>query len=147
MAEANTVVIRGRDAERYDGVADGSVTPGMLVEITGTTNTDRTFAAHATAGERAAPDFALAGKAGRSIDQAYGDGEYLEHKNFLPGDEVNALIAVGASVALGDLLESAGDGTLQTVDATAPDQAVAKATEAVDNTGGSDVARVIAKVI
>lgn len=147
MAVPNTIVIRGRDAERYDGVADGAITPGMLIEPTGTTETDLTYAAHSTAGGAAGARFALAGKAGRSISDDYADGEYIEYKHFLGGDEAYALLAAGENASVGETLESAGDGTLQVVDGTAPDHAVAVATEPVDNSGGSGAVRIIAEVI
>lgn len=149
MVEPHNIVIKGRDSARDDGISDGALMPGHLIEQTGVAPSGeaRTYGVHSTAGGTASARFALTGLGGKGIGDQYADGEHIRHKTFLPGDEVYALLASGANVAAGDFLESEGDGTLGALDGTAPDSAVCIATEAVDNSGSANPARIVVEVI
>lgn len=147
MAEPNNIVIKGRDSARDDGEAAGAITPGHLIEQADVSGSERTYQVHSTAGGTAVARFALMGLGGKGIDDDYADGEGIRHKTFLPGDEAYALLAAGVNAAAGDFLESEGDGTLGALEGTAPDAAVAVATESVDNSGGANAVRIVVEVI
>jgi hypothetical protein len=94
-----------------------------------------------------------------SVDTAYASGDLVYYGVPTGGAEVYGLVAAGAdAIVVGDLLESAGDGTLRKLTAasqlttgnytyTPAGAAIAKALEAVDNSGGSDPARIIFEVL
>jgi hypothetical protein len=50
---------------------------------------------------------------GDDLNHAYATGEAVQVHLARPGDVINALIANGQNIAIGDYLESAGDGTLR----------------------------------
>jgi len=93
--------------------ASGAITPGHLVEITSAAVD--TVLVHATAGGSVvARLFAVEDDLqGKDIDDAYATGTNVLYRAAEPGEEVNALIQNGQNIAKGDLLESAGDGTLR----------------------------------
>lgn len=68
-------------------------------------------------------------KQGNSITDAYAIGKRVSAFFCVPGDEVNALFTAAENIAIGDLLESAGDGTLQEVTTGVP---IAVAMEAIN---------------
>lgn len=156
----HTVLLEGRDAYREDGQAGDTVTPGHLLELSGvdTAGADDTnqYVPHSTDDEQADPVFALEyGKTGKGIDEDYASGSSLEYRTGLKGDEFYAFVAAGGDLATasnatlspGDLLVSAGDGSLRTGGTSG--NAVAKAMESVDNSGAAagEQARVKVKVI
>jgi len=129
--------------EALDVYGDGAITPGMLIERTGT----GTVQPHATATGLAAPKMFAVEDAlfeGRDIDTAYeADGEVVRYFIPYPGAEIYALLAAGNDTVDKDaLLASNGDGTLR-VSSTNP---VARALEDVDNDPGTDSAAVRIKV-
>ena len=128
--------------EALDVYDVGAITPGMLVERTGT----GTVHPHTTADALAQPMFAVedALYLGRDIDTAYADdGEVVRYAYCRPGDEVYALLAAGNDTVDKDaLLASNGDGTLK-VSSTNP---VARTLEDVDNDPGTGGAAVRVKV-
>lgn len=120
-------------------LCDAAITPGHLCERTATG-----AKVHATAGGSAAKLFALEDDLqGNEITDAYTAANQGQFGHFRPGDQVYALIADGENIAIGDWLESAGDGTLREVDADAsvgdivPNSVVAYAEEACDMSGSS----------
>lgn len=127
---------------------EGAITPGMLVEIT----TSNTIQPHSTsAGEARPVRFADTGlnidpdsKTMGGIDDDY-DTDTMVVKVMVPnpGAVINALIPVGANIANQALLESNGDGTLK-AGTTKP---IARATEAVNNSAGTTVARIEVEVL
>lgn len=97
----------------------------------------------------AMPNVAVAG----DIDTAYANGETVIYGAFHSGQEVYALVAAGATaIPDGGKLESAGDGTLRVVSASAAtadtsrDSTVAYAKEAVDNSGGGAAVRIKVRI-
>lgn len=156
MAE-RTIFLKKRPL-RKEAIASGSITPGMLIAL----DTAGKVKAHATAGGIAANAFAFEneltnydGHSGtnHTIDTAYASGDNVYYGVCSSGAEVYALVADGASaIVKGDYLTSAGDGTLKKAGAgtpgtTFPDHAIAVALEAVDNSAGSDNARIIVEVL
>lgn len=118
-------------------LCDAAITPGHLCERTATG-----AKVHATAGGRCAPLFALEDDLqGSEITDAYTAANQGQFGHFRPGDRVYALIANGENIAIGEFLESAGDGTLREVDADASiglvvtGSVVAYAEEACDMSG------------
>lgn len=128
--------------------AAATITPGMLIERT----SSDTVQAHSTAGGNQDRTFALEDTGqGNGIDDDYSSGDRVQFCYMSPGDIVNAILKDGEDIAIGDRLESAGDGTLQehTADSVAlssaeagslsvlPNQIVGVAEEALDLSGSS----------
>lgn len=177
---SNTIILKGRGI-RKEAQAGGTVTPGHLVKL----NSSGKYIAHNSAYGPTTPVFAVENElAGNEISDNYASNDRIFVEAVQSGTEVYALVAAGAAaIAIGDVLVSAGDGTLKkAVDLSAaagtavtngtiadvggsPSQttinngfatvaalinnpgAIAIAMEAVDNSGGSDPARIIVEVI
>lgn len=107
-----TIIKEGKGV-RYERLAASGITPGMLVAL----NSDNKFAPHAVAGAKAAPVTAIENEIfGKGPDVAYVADDLVLAEWLHPGMQFNALFAIGAhSIAIGDQLESAGDGTLRKV--------------------------------
>ncbi len=89
------------------GVA--GILPGMLLRVTN----DETVSPHATQGGWAERAFAVEDALqGNGIDDAYADEEKVIFHMQRRGNRVNAIIRAGENLEVGDLLVSAGDGTL-----------------------------------
>jgi len=96
-------------------VAAGGITPGHLIDM----DSNGKYAVHGTAKGYAAPIFAAeADLVGKGIDDAYVANDIVYGWYCPPGTKVNALVAANAAaIVKGDLLESAGDGTLRVLTA------------------------------
>lgn len=151
----HTITLRGDPiASEARAKASEALKPGHLVQL----HTDGTLKKHATA--KAATQAAFVREmdiAGGTIDDTYEDSDTVLYSIFRPGDWVYAWLKAGNDVALGGLLESAGDGTLQLLTAqsqsgttpfavTAGGVPIARALEAVDNDPGTGGAAVRVKV-
>ena len=91
--------------------ANGAIIPGMLVEQTPAAATIRT---HRTASGPQIPMFALEDELqGKGIDDTYASGDKVQVWIAGRGDNVNALLKDEQNIAIGDLLESDGEGRLQ----------------------------------
>lgn len=141
---SNTILLKGRGI-RKEGVALLALSPGELVEL----NTSGQVIAHGTAKEIVTPAFVVENELlGSEITVDYAALDNVVYEVMPPGSEVLArLPASAAAVVIGDLLESAGDGTLRKQTpfsqsgstpfaVTAEGHAIARAIEAVDNSGG-----------
>lgn len=120
--------------------AAAGILPGHLViEASGT------VAVNATADALAPKLFAQTNLAtAGDIVTAYASGETVSYGAYHAGQEVNGIVAVGAAaIADGAPIASAGDGTLKVGTAAT---AIAYATEAVDNSGGSVAVRIKIRV-
>lgn len=91
--------------------AAAAITPGMLLELTSAGKVQ----AHSSSGQNAAPImFALEDELrGNSINDAYATSDQVQTWIPYPGDEVYAILVDGQNIAIGDLLESNGDGRLK----------------------------------
>ena len=135
--------------EEYE--AGGTITPGMLLEE----NSEGKVVAHSNAGEFAEKMFALEDELqGKGIDDDYASGDKVQCWIAGRGDQVYAILADGQNVAVGDILESDGNGALEkavaeTASATTyPGSVVAVALEAVDTTNSAvATARIKVRVI
>lgn len=87
-----------------------TITPGHLVQIESTGKIQK----HGNANQFALPMFAVEDELqGRGIDTVYDASSRVQVWTPQRGDVVYALLKDGENVAIGDKLESAGDGTLQ----------------------------------
>ncbi len=105
-----TILLKGRGI-RKEAVAGGAITPGHLVTL----NSASKLIVHNVARGKAAACFAVENDLnGKGIDDAYANNDYVQAEYLMTGCEVYALVAANAAaIAVGDLLESAGDGTLR----------------------------------
>jgi hypothetical protein len=137
----NTTVLKGYPI-RKEAVAGGAITPGHLIAI----NSAGLAVVHPTAGGNTAPAYAYENEIfGKDLIGAYAAGDKVLYGVFSSGDEVYALVAAAASaIAVGDKLESAGNGTLRKL---ASGTAIATALEAVDNSAGGTAVRIVAEIL
>ncbi len=150
MSSFKNVLIKG-DPVYKEEIAAGAVTPGHLIMLTAAGKAQ----VHNAAGEKTAALFAKeADMIGNGVDDAYAADDQLFYMANRKGDEVQGLIAIGASVTAGEKGESAGDGTLRVVNSgTSPspttdeDAVLVTFRETVDNSAGSAVAKVQAEVL
>ena len=136
----NTIVLKNYSKVREEIIAAGAITPGHLVEETSAGKA----VVHNSAGENAIPMFAIEDELqGNTITDDYASGDPVQVWIPTRGDQVYALLANGESVAIGDFLESNGDGTLKAHAAGSagvveyPLAIVAVALEAVDMSDSS----------
>lgn len=140
----NTIKVKKYSDVIEEMVASAAITPGMLliVESTGKVK------AHNNVDKDVFPIFALEDELrGKGIDDAYAANEPVQCWIPYRGDIVNAILADGQNVAVGDPLTSSGTGMLKkhVLDAGAstvpwevyPLQIVAYAAEALDLSGSS----------
>lgn len=137
-----TIELYGMGLQNEATVTNAAITPGMLI-----TRTATGVRPHNVASGVATTAFAVEkGYIGEGIDDPYAIGEQCVYKVFQPGSAVYALAhAGGAAIAVGAILMSAGDGTLEL--AAPDDTAVAQALEAVDNSAGSNPVRIRVEII
>ena len=135
----NTIKLKKYTDVIEEFVANAAITPGHLVEVMSTGK----VRVHATAGGNVLPMFALEDELqGKGIDDAYAANAPVQVWIPNRGDIVNCLLKDGQNVAIGDFLESAGNGKLQkhVADSTGDiytQSIVAQAIEAVDMSGSS----------
>jgi hypothetical protein len=126
--------------EMYERIAAAAVTPGMLIELT----TADKYQAHSGAGLACASLFALENSiVGGGIGDAYATGDVVKAGAFASGHRVYALLADGENAAIGNKLESNGDGYLRVVDTDSSAATIKvgsvrfQALEALDMSGSS----------
>lgn len=172
MAKDNpdAVILGGVEEEQYDeGVASGTVTPGDVVEKTGTNTNgaedEGEFARNASDGAKVMRRVAIEaqrGGVGRGLDDDYKSGNEISYAEFESGDEgylfvfdganaggAGTDVAANANISDGERLTvySGGgqDGTLRALDTGNGDTqgaALFEAQEAVDNSAGSAPTRI-----
>ena len=140
----NSVVVKQHQAQRVQEelvVLTAAITPGMLVEVSSTSGK---VIKHNSAGQNVIPPkFCLEDELqGSDIDTNIAVASPAQIWTPQRGDWVYAILADGESVAIGDPLESGGDGTLKkhvadTADSddsftSYPNQIVGIAREALD---------------
>ena len=105
---ANQIQLAG-NFRREEAVAAGTITPGMLVAV----DSAGKVAAHAVQGGYAERAFAVEDALqGHTVSDDYSADDVVSYNLAAPGSEVNALIAGGEDIAIGDQLVSGGDGCL-----------------------------------
>ena len=139
--DPKTIILKG-DVVRKELLmkASEAIFPGHLVER----DSAGTLQKHSTASGTTSSLFAVEGDAdGSSISDAFADGETVPFAACPAGTEVYAILEDGHTIAIGDPLESAGDGTLQGLTASAAtsqaqrNSVVATALEAVTTSGST----------
>ena len=108
---ANSIIIKSfvKVQEEYTATAV-AITPGMLLELT----SSGTVQAHSAAGGNVLPMFAFEDELqGRGIDTAYGVSTKIQCIIPRRGDIINAVLADGENISIGDMLESNGAGALR----------------------------------
>jgi hypothetical protein len=106
---ANTIILK-RDCQNFQGIAGGVITPGDLIKRA----SDDTVVVHSTARGHCQKMFALEnGLYGQTISDAYAACDAVPCFVARRGDIIYARIKASENIVIGDLLESAGDGTLQ----------------------------------
>lgn len=141
-----TVILKRYNNVQFEAIAHEAITPGSLVEVMSTGKIKN----HATAQGNAIPYFVIEDAImGKTIDDNVAQGDLARVMVAGRGDEVNAILATSQTIVVGDLLASAGDGTLEKFTAikcdseasagavTTPLQAVAMALEAVTTTSAA----------
>ena len=153
------IVLKGSQilgATQKEGQAgNGNIKPGMLLAHAG-----GSLVPHSVAGGNTAkmvadtPDYI-----GGGIDYTYAEGDRVKYQTGFPGCEFYMFLDAGESVSEGDLLESAGNGSLQAhtppeVDAGEEEVSsinvnsiVGQAAETVDNTDGEEPVRIKVEVL
>ena len=147
MAQNKVIQLSSSHAPVKERLAGGAVTPGHLVDL----NSANAVVVHAVSGGYALPAFALENLArAGDLDSAYVSGETLRYVAPSRGDEIYAWVpAAGVAIVIGDRLMSNGAGALikNAVPATIDGSTVARALEAVDNSGGAAAVRIKVEVV
>ncbi len=108
MSAENQVHLVGT-FRREEALAASTITPGMLIEQIAA----GTVQAHSTEGGYAVRAFAeVDALQGNILTTNYAAAALVSANIELVGNEVNAMVKAGEDIAIGDLLISAGDGTL-----------------------------------
>lgn len=155
-SDPDTVLLHARDDDRKEGEADGTITPGDAVEVsgeqTGGAKDLNELQRQSTDGEEGVL-FAVAieySDTGMGIDDDYSDGDAMRYYVPLPGDELFMFHNTSEDISFGDQLVLSGDGTLRALDTAGGDgdeAVVAEAREAVSNSTGTEKTRVSVEVI
>lgn len=147
-----TVLLRGQPIG-LEGIAGGTITPGMFVALDSDGKVDP---APANSNTRwVARENEIVGK---SINDNYSADDTLLYWSCRPGDQVYALLDAGENVSAGALLQvSSTAGVLGSHDPGEPavvddavgfpGNAVARALEAVNNSGGATPVRIRVEVL
>lgn len=141
-----TVILKRYNNVQFEAIANEAITPGSLVEVMSTGKIKN----HATAQGNAIPYFVIEDAImGKTIDDNVAKDDLARVMVAGRGDEVYAILATSQTIVVGDLLASAGDGTLEKFTAikcdsnasagavTTPLQAVAVALEVVTTTSAT----------
>lgn len=109
-----TIVLKGKLGRRYEEARlSVAAYPGYLMEMA-TAGDAGKYKPHATAKGKAIMVFMVEDDfRGNTIDDQYAIGDLARFVVAEPGDIINAVLADGETIVVGDYLESAGDGTLQ----------------------------------
>lgn len=138
---ANTIKIKSYLDVQEEYVADAAIKPGHLVKL----DSDGKVTVTAVNAGQVLPMFAVEDEhRGKTITDAYAQGDPVQCWIPTRGDIVYGILDVGAKVVIGDLIESTDDGTLRklTTGSSASDggAVVGIALEALDLTGSGAVA-------
>lgn len=134
--DPETITLHARDSQVYDGLASGTVRPGAIVEVSGTSDNHLNLTEGKGQVLRIAKEYS---HTGQDINDTYADGEHMEFRKPLQGESYYMLLSAGESVTPGDTLAGAS-GEVRAYDSAGGDTAdmiVGEALETVDNSGGS----------
>lgn len=100
------IAVDVRRANPQEGLAGGDITPGMLIQPSGSN-----WVAHATSG--GSSDFVADYLMESNISTDYENGDFMKYFSIREGDKFNAILTTSQTVAKGDKLVSNGDGHLK----------------------------------
>lgn len=108
-----TILLKACCGVQDEALASGIFSPGHLIAK----DSNGKVLKHATEGGFAMPRIATEAvlNQGKTIDDAYAVGDLAFYREVARGEHVQAFLKAGANYAQGDLLMSAGDGTLKKV--------------------------------
>lgn len=133
-----TITLHGRSDLPYDGIADGTVRPGAVVDASGTEGQYQTFAEGFGSVKRIAKEYS---HTGQEIEGEYSDGEHMELRKALPGERYYMLLAADTNVSAHDDLVVNSNGELVGYTEADDDfgEVFGEALEGIDNSGtGTD---------
>ena len=111
MSTIHTITGKGL-FEQYEALAYGTPSPGHLVQLLSTGR----VGVHTTASGFAEKAFLIESSLdGHTISDAFAAGDRVQYRVFVPGALVNARIANGETIDIGDKLVSNADGTLKKI--------------------------------
>lgn len=136
MALANTILLSECEGNSSEALAGASgIYPGMLVMPTSAV--PDTAVVHATAGGDTETLIVVEdGLVGGTVDTVYASGGLMKLYSGEPGDVVQMRLTYGVSYARGDVLISAGDGSLKKTTGS-PAKVFGRIEEAIDYTSES----------
>ena len=109
MSTENQIHLIGKNFRHEEIEAAGDISPGHLIGG----DSSGTCVVHNTEGGVAARAFAeIDALQGNTLEDDYEDGDLVMVNIEQPGNECQAFLQAGQNAAIGDLLISAGDGTL-----------------------------------
>jgi hypothetical protein len=130
----NTIHLAGPMTKVDEQVAGVAITPGYLVEMYDDSDVLK-WRPNASATEQATMAVALERvELNDTIDTAYAVGDAVKVGFLAPGSVFYGLIPSGQDIAVGELLQSNGDGLLKTATATTATANVARF-QSLDDTG------------
>jgi len=142
-----TVMLKG-DGVAEEFLAVAALSPAHLLEVTSAGKVQK----HSSAGGNSERIFAIENEnEGQDIDTAYAADDVVRCQKCQSGDQVVGILTLSQTVAIGDPLESNGDGTLKKHAASSagaveyPEAIVGHATEAVTTT--SAVANISVRIV
>jgi hypothetical protein len=117
----------------------GSIIPGALLSFA----SDGSFNVQTVPDKKCATVFALENELiGLGIDDVYKQGDYIQAEHFDSGDWVLAYVApAAAAISIGTLLVSDATGGLKALGADDASEAIAVSMDAINNSGGTSIAR------
>lgn len=143
----NTISLNVRNRHELERALEAGqdILPGMLIQYTTGALTVRPHSTGAGAASPLMVAVEMPIRAGSGIDDPYDvDGEVVAFHVALPGDQLYMLLETGGNVGDGDILESAGDGTLQALSGSFP---LVRTLEAVDNSANYQSQRIRVEVL
>lgn len=141
-----TVILKRYNNVQFEAIAEEAIAPGSLVAVTSAGKVKN----HAWAQDNAIPYFVMEDAIlGKTINDNVAKGDLARVMVAGRGDEINAILNTSQTIVVGNLLASAGNGTLEKFTpikcdssasagaVTTPLQAVAVALEAVTTTSAT----------
>ena len=124
--DPNTIAIAGNYVLVNDIPAAEAITPGMLITTKSDSGTLKWYK-HDTAADVQEPIVALEqDEMNKTVDTAYAAGDLVKAANFSGGGIFWGLLPSGQNIAIGDYMQSNGDGQLKEATATTAAAGVAK---------------------
>ena len=143
-SQLTVLLLVGCTLNRREAIAGAAITPGHLIKR----NSSNQFVVHSSATKFAQSMFALEDELqGKGITNAYAQNDRVQANVCLPGDQVNALLKASENVAIGDFLESAGDGTLQKMVLSSADDPQFPVAIALEASNVGTVARIAVEIV